>query len=246
MRLAGKRVLVLGATGGIGKAIAIAAAREGGTVGVHFCSRKLDGSAIAADILGIPLKFDLRDASAVARGIEDFVEQVGGIDMVVNAAGVHRAELLVQASDSAIREQLDVNLAGAIYATRAALAFMFLARAGTIVHIGSDVAHYPARGGSVYAATKGAIESLVKAIAVEYGRKNIRAFCIAPGPVDTKMLDAARALSESEVKARSPEGRIAAPEELAALCMDILAESKPFSNGSVVPFNALAEGAGNA
>jgi NAD(P)-dependent dehydrogenase (short-subunit alcohol dehydrogenase family) len=230
--LAGKRIVVTGATGGIGSAIARRCAKEGAVVGVHTVSKEEDARLLAHELGGHPLVFDVRDATSVTAELNRFATLAGGIDGLVNNAGVHRAELLVQADDANIREQLDVNLLGPILCTRAVLAHMLRARCGVIVNIGSMTAHHPVRAGAVYASTKGALESLSMAVAREYGKKGIRCTCVHPGPIDTPMLGAIRALADDEVHSQTALKRLGTPAEVAAFVAFLLSDDARFITGS--------------
>jgi len=233
--LAGKRVVVTGANGGLGLAIARACLEAGATVGlnVHRDDKGARGLVDQLPDRAVLLPFDVGDAEAIARGVAEFRAFAGGIDGWVNNAGVNRADLLLTAGEARIREQLDVNLLGPILCARAVLPVMLEQRAGVIVNVGSAAAARPQRGQAVYAATKGALEAFTRALAVEYGRKGIRAYCLRPGPIDTPMLAAARTLAEREVLARVPLGRLGRPEEVAELAVYLLSGRSAFVSGSV-------------
>ena len=233
--LAGQRVVVTGANGGLGLAIARACLAAGATVGlnVHRDDKGARGLVDHQPDRAVLLPFDVRDAEAVAGGVAAFRAFAGGIDGWVNNAGVNRADLLVTAEAARIREQLDVNLLGPILCARAVLPVMLEQKGGVIVNVGSAAAARPHRGQSVYVATKGALEAFTRALAVEYGRKGIRAHCLRPGPIDTPMLAATRTLAEREILARVPLGRLGRPEEVAELAVYLLSERSAFVTGSV-------------
>jgi 3-oxoacyl-[acyl-carrier protein] reductase len=233
--LAGKRVVVTGANGGLGLAIAQACLEAGATVGlnVHRDDKRARGLVDHHPARAVLLPFDVRDAEAVARGVAEFRAFAGGIDGWVSNAAVNRADLLLTASEARIREQLDVNLLGPILCARAVLPAMLEQRAGVIVNVGSAAAARPHRGQAVYAATKGALEAFTRALAAEYGRKGIRAHCLRPGPIDTPMLAATRTLAEGEILARVPLGRLGRPDEVAALAVYLLSEASALASGSV-------------
>jgi len=233
--LDGKRIVVTGANGGLGLAIAQACLSAGATVGLNVHAADAAARKLAAQHpeRAALLPFDVRDAAAIEGGVAAFLARAGGLDGWVNNAAVSRPELLAVATPERIREQLDVNLLGPILCARAALPAMLEQRRGVIVNVGSVSAARPHRGQAVYAATKGALEAFTRALAVEYGRKGIRAHCLRPGPIDTPMLEATRALAETEVLRRVPLGRLGRPEEVAELAVYLLSDQSAFVTGAV-------------
>lgn len=225
--LDGKRIIVTGAGRGIGEAIARACAAAGARVGANI---RGEGRAAGGTI---PLPFDVRDGAAVSAAFARFAGETGGIDAVVNNAGVNLPSLLASATDDDITSMLMSNLMGTIVCTRAALPYMLRQRGGVIVNISSVAAVSPARGQSVYAATKGGIESFTRAVAVEYARKGIRCNCIRPGAVDTDMLSATKTLAPEELLARIPLQRIAGVDEIAELALFLLSDKARSITGAM-------------
>ena len=232
--LAGMRVIVTGASRGIGRAIAIACAESGAVVGINFHKCEEDAREVARLIgaQAMLLRFDVRDSAAVSAAFEQFEREAGGIDALVNNAGIIRPALLASMSDADVDEVVRTNLFGTIHCTRAALAPMMRQRSGVILSVSSVAAERPVRGQTVYAATKGAIESFMRAVAVEYGRKGIRSHSIQPGPVDTDMIAATKVLAGDQILRRVPLNRFVTAEEVAGLAVFLLSDRGRAVTGS--------------
>ncbi len=239
MRLEDKRVLVTGASRGIGRAIARACAGEGAVVGVNYHTSESAAKELCAEIekatgrAAHRVPFDVSSADSVEQGIERFCELAGGVDVLVNNAGRFEGGLLATMPAEAIQRLVSVNLAGPIYCARAVLPRFLQQRSGVILNLGSVSATRPNPGQSVYVATKSALEGFTRALAVEYARKNIRVLCLCPGPTNTDMLAATRALAGDRVEGRIPLGRLGSPEEVARFAVHLLSDEMSFATGAI-------------
>ena len=228
-------VVVTGGARGIGRAISLACAREGAVVGVNYKSSVDEARAMCAEDPKhlFPLPFDVTDAEAVSAAVEKLVSERGGVDGWGNNAAVNLPDLLVSAEPAKMRAQVETNLLGPLYCCRVVLPSMLERKRGVIVNVGSVAAARPTRGQAVYAATKGGLESLTRSIAAEYGRKGIRAHCVRPGPIDTSMLEAAKALAGEEILSRLALRRLGRPEDVAELVVYLLSDQAAFATGGV-------------
>ncbi len=231
--LQGKSVVVTGASGGIGSAIARRCAAEGARVGVHYHRRREPAESLARELGGVALGFDVRDVAGIDAGIEAFTVGGARLDFWVNAAGVHSAALLIGADEAALVEQVSVNLLGTILCTRAVLPRFLQQKAGVVLNVSSVSATTPVPGGAAYAASKAGVEAFTRAVALEYGRKGIRAVCVRPGPTETPMLSAALALGGDLAQNRTALRRLGEPSEVASLAVYLLSDQARFITGSV-------------
>ena len=237
--LADRRVVITGASRGLGLAVAACCARHGAVVGLGYNQNEQaarDAAAAIVDSGGVAmaLALDVCDPDSVQSALAAFTAAHGHIDGLVNNAGVNNPGLLVSTDLDAYRQMLDVNLMGPIVCTRAAIGHMLRRRQGVIVFISSVAAERPFRGQAVYAATKGGVEAFTRAVAVEYAKKGIRAVCLRAGAIDTDMLAAARVLGEDELLARTLLKRIAAADEMAEHVAFLLSDRACYMTGSCV------------
>lgn len=224
-RFEGRRTVVTGAASGIGRAIAEAFADEGARVlGLDLLSDGHHPYPVIAT--------DVADERAVRESIAAAAEKLGGIDILVNCAGIEIASRLDALQVSDLDRMLAVNLRGPILVMQAALPH--LAPQARIVNIASELAYLGRAGSSVYAATKGAILSLTRSWAREFA-PGILVNAVAPGPVDTALLDfenmppALKALETS-----NPLGRIGQPEEIAGAVLFLASPEAGFITGQCI------------
>jgi len=185
-----RSVVITGATGGLGRELAAAFARDGWALGLLGHSDPAVLDELAAALGGTKVSAaccDVRDPGAVEGAFGQFDEALGGLDVLVHAAGISRPGLIVNASPADFDETIAVNLTGAFHCMRAAIRRMLPRRDGHIITIGSYRGGHGLYGGSAYSASKAGLVGLTLTAAREYGPKNIRCNVVLPGFLRTPM-----------------------------------------------------------
>jgi 3-oxoacyl-[acyl-carrier protein] reductase len=215
------RVLITGAASGIGLATARAFLATGATV------MGLDIATPPADVAAIHV--DLCDPASIAAAVAEAATQLGGIDVVVNCAGVEFDAPLHALDVAALDKMFAINLRGPMLVTAAALPH--IGKGGAIINLASELAFLGRAGASGYCATKGAILSLTRSWARELG-PDIRVNAVAPGPIDTPLLNFAAMSDELKLlETGNPLGRIGQPEEVAAVILFLASPAASFITG---------------
>jgi NAD(P)-dependent dehydrogenase (short-subunit alcohol dehydrogenase family) len=227
-RLERRRILVTGAAAGIGRAVAHLFAREGAALAL--LDRDADGLAItAAETGSTALPLDITDDEGVASAADRAASALGGIDGVVNCAGIMHRGMVADVSVEQWRRVLDVNLTGTYLVSRACLPWLQQAAGSTIVNLASGQGLLPnAPGYSAYAASKGGVVTLTRALAAELAPR-VRVNSVCPGMVDTAMADGHR-----DNAVHYALKRLGTPEEIASVILFLTSDESSYVTGAAL------------
>lgn len=230
-RLAGRRIVVTGAASGIGRAVAELFLEAGAQVAALDRQRP---QPFARD-QGLALQADVTDPAGVQAAVDEAARAFGGLDGLVNAAGISNTDWADQVSLEDWRRVLDVNLTGTFTVCRACLAHLRAAGGGTIVNLSSGQGLSPFPRRSAYAASKAGVIALSKSIAMEWA-PSIRVNTICPGAVDTPMVRAgySEEVLRTQVGLRYALGRIGQPLEIAQAALYLSSAESSFVTGIVL------------
>jgi 3-oxoacyl-[acyl-carrier protein] reductase len=241
MTLKDQIAVVTGGSRGIGKAIVEALAREGAKVafvykGSEEAAKKLEASVAAAGGIAKAYQADVSDPTAAERIIEAVLADWGRVDILVNNAGVIRDKLFLQMEADDWNTVLATNLGGAFAFCKAvAKPMAFKQRSGRIINVSSIAAEHVNTGQANYAASKGALNSLTRVLAVELGRRNVLVNAVAPGFIETDMSQAVRNMAgEDNLKKLIPVRRLGKPEDIAAVVVFLAGPGAAYITGQVI------------
>lgn len=232
-------VLITGALTGIGRATALAFAREGASVAVSG-RRDEAGHGLAAELrsLGVHaeyLRADVRNEAEVRSLVEQTVERFGRLDVAVNNAGTEgQLGPLVEQSEDNYRSTFETNVLGTLLALKHEMRFMLKQGAGSIVNLSSIAGQVGIAGASVYVASKHAVEGLTKSAALEGAAAGVRVNAVAPGPVQTDMLERFTGGNEAAKNgflASLPARRAGTPDEIAQTIVFLASDKARFLTG---------------
>jgi NAD(P)-dependent dehydrogenase (short-subunit alcohol dehydrogenase family) len=244
-RLGGKRAIVTGAGSGIGRAIALRLASEGARVALADLDTE-GAEGVAAEIDGDTLVqgTDVTDAADMETLVERTVSEWGGLDVMVNNAGVGAAATVVDTKEEDYDRMMDVCVRGTFYGMKYAIPAIRDSGGGSVVNMSSISALVGLTDRAIYCAAKGAILAMTRGAALDHIGEGVRVNCIAPGTVETPWIDRITSgyddpqEARKNMQARQPHGRFVQPEEIAAMAAYLASDE----SGSVIGACMVVDG----
>lgn len=238
-QLQSKKAFVTGGTRGIGKGIVLALAKAGADVAFTFRSSLSEANDIKTELeaLGVkalPIQCDAASLEETQIAVDKAIEFLGGLDVVVNNAGITRDNLLMRMSEAQFNEVIQNNLNSVFNVTKAAMRQLLKQKSGSIINISSVVGNSGNPGQANYAASKAGMNAFSKSVAKELGSRNIRCNAIAPGFIATEMTEALDPEQVSKWMEAVPLKRSGSPEDVANLVVFLGSDASTYITGQVI------------
>lgn len=237
-KLSGKVAVITGASKGIGASIAKRLADEGAAVVVNYSSSKASADKVVGEIAAqggkaIGVQGDVSKKEDIERLFAETKSKFGRLDVLVNNAGIYEFSPLDAITEDHFHKQFNLNVLGLILASQSA-AKMFDSGGGSIINLSSIVSTLAVPGGSVYSATKGAVDAITRSLAAELGPRGIRVNAIRPGMVETEGTHSAGIEGsdmQKQVRAQTPLGRLGQPQDIAGAAVFLASADSSWITG---------------
>jgi|TARA_Y100000782_G_scaffold40933_1_gene45347 3-oxoacyl-[acyl-carrier protein] reductase len=232
-----KKILITGATGGIGKALVKKfVSLEGNVLATGTKTEKLNALKEEFPNINI-LKFDISDHSKIEEFIENTSSQLAGLDVLVNNAGINMDNLSLRMKDEEWKKVIDVNLGATFFLCKYAIKKMLKNKYGRIVNITSIVGHTGNLGQANYAASKAAIIGMSKSLAIEYAKKNITINCVSPGFIQSNMTDKIVESIKAVLTSRIPMSKLGTGEDVSNTVAFLSSDAASYITGQTLHVN---------
>lgn len=233
----GKKILITGATGGIGGAlIKKFISLEGSVMATGTNTEKLE--AIKKDFPKINiLKFDISEHKKIEEFIENVSSQLTGLDVLVNNAGINMDNLSLRMNEDEWKKVIDINLGSTFLMSKYAIKKMLRNKYGRVVNITSIVGHTGNLGQANYAAAKAGIIGMSKSLAIEYAKKNITINCVSPGFIKSKMTDNILESVKAALTSRIPMSRLGTGEDVSNTVAFLSSDAASYITGETIHVN---------
>jgi 3-oxoacyl-[acyl-carrier protein] reductase len=237
--LAGKNALITGASRGIGRDVALRLAAEGVAVAVNYHTSEIEAATVvdearALGVSAITIHGSVTDAAHADALIEATVAQLGSLDILVNNAGITRDNLLMRMAEEDWDAVMDTNLKGAFLCTKAAIRPMLRQRSGRIINMSSVVALTGNAGQANYTAAKAGLIGFTKTVAREVASRGITVNALAPGFIETRMVNELGEDLKKQIMERIPLARFGSTEDVAASVAFLASEDAAYITGQVL------------
>ena len=232
-----KKILITGATGGIGKALVKKfLSLDGNVLATGTKIEKLDALKKEFPKINV-LKFDISEHSKIEEFIENVSSQLTGLDVLINNAGINMDNLSIRMKDEEWKKVIDINLGSTFFLCKYAIKKMLKNKYGRIVNITSIVGHTGNLGQSNYAASKAAITAMSKSLAIEYAKKNITINCVSPGFIQSKMTDNILESIKAVLTSRIPMSRLGTGEDVSNTVAFLSSDTASYITGETIHVN---------
>ena len=237
INLKNKKVFITGATGGIGKALIDKFNSLGAKIlATGTKNEKLDLLKKQFPNINI-LKFDISDHSKIEEFIENVFSQLGGLDILINNAGINLDNLSLRMSDDQWKKVVDINLGSTFFLTKYAIKKMLKNKYGRVVNITSIVGHTGNIGQANYSASKAGIVGMTKSLAIEYAKKNITLNCVSPGFIKSQMTDNISDNMKDFLSSRIPMSKLGTGEDVANSVAFLSSDAASYITGETIHVN---------